>query len=511
MFFPLPSFINYAQKGVNNDDLIDMFRPTMSLDKVSCGPLFLSMYVGGNSRQLNYTPKTNCKLDAIEVNFEDDSFSLSTNRNEMPTEFEQNKEGDQGFTAFKVVYGLENQNHFKNIQLDQSEFSETAESLLVIDKLSKQGGTDQSTKGQNLNSVYLTRSYSCTIESFGNMMIQPLTYFDLFGVPMFNGTYLITEVKHNFKPNNASTSFKGVRQPRATIPIVTDAAIAMNLTLSGIEAKTGKSISEVSGTAGVTANGATVASGNNGGATSPSGLNLYPDISKDILKLFGNPVLCTNNPTVTGQIFRTNGNFHGGIDIGFGKPDGGGSTYDTSANVISAYDGVITNAGSADGFGSPDNGGWIIVRYGQNGGDTPFPDGNYYFYVYGHCNPASGIVVGSKVTKGQVIGKAVHPTNNNSQSTGLHLHLNILQLTSKSYVCSKRDCVGKIDPSPFLNQQESCIKNVYNPSPGGPGDSIIAGASGAVGDVGNQSPNSLPANQAYPPVGQKLNYLGKIS
>jgi predicted chitinase len=119
--------------------------------------------------------------------------------------------------------------------------------LLAIDKLSQQGGTQQSTKGQNLNSVYLTRSYTCTIESFGNMMIQPMTYFDLIGVPMFNGAYLITEVKHSFKSNNASTTFKGVRQPRATIPIVTDAALAMSMSFKEVKGNkngTGKSISQ---------------------------------------------------------------------------------------------------------------------------------------------------------------------------------------------------------------------------------------------------------------------------
>ena len=53
---------------------------------------------------------------------------------------------------------------------------------------------------------------------------------------MFNGAYLITEVKHNFKPNNATTTFKGTRQPIATIPIVTDAAVAMTITLKDIKA-----------------------------------------------------------------------------------------------------------------------------------------------------------------------------------------------------------------------------------------------------------------------------------
>jgi hypothetical protein len=240
MFYPLPAYINLASNGLqkNDNDLLDMFRPSLNFEKVSCGPLFLSMYVGGNSRQLSFKAASNCPAD-ITPNFDNDSFNLSIEGIEKPDEFlgtNTNNNSTPGFTAFKVVYGLENQNHFKNIQLDQTEFSETAESLLVVDKLSQQGGTDQATKGQNLNSVYLTRSYSCTMESLGNMMIQPMMYFDLFGVPMFNGAYLITEVKHNFKPNHATTTFKGTRQPIATIPIVTDAAVAMTITLKDIKA-----------------------------------------------------------------------------------------------------------------------------------------------------------------------------------------------------------------------------------------------------------------------------------
>ena len=249
LFFPLPSYINFtAQENMREEDLKDMFRPVLSLDNVSCGPLFLSMYMGGSSRQLKYNNfAANCPQDLKDLKqFEDDSFLVSQQVN-RPYEIENPQDvGKGGFTAFKVVYGLENQNHFKNIQLDQAEFSETAESLLVIDKLSKNGGTDQTTKGQNLNSVYLTRSYTCQVESLGNMMIQPMTYFDLIGVPMFNGAYLITEVNHNIKPNNASTSFKGTRQARFTVPIITDAAVAMNMSFKDMKTDgTGKSLNTI--------------------------------------------------------------------------------------------------------------------------------------------------------------------------------------------------------------------------------------------------------------------------
>jgi hypothetical protein len=248
MFFPLPTYVNFGVKGVKDEDVLNMFRPVLSLDDVSCGPLFLCMFVGGSSRQLKMKTNVNCPIDQeILDNIEDDGFSFQDpNKPDEIANPNDPSYQSEGYTAFRVLYGAENQNHFKNIQLDQSEFSETAESLLVIDKLTQQGGNDKSSKGQNLNAMYLTRSYTCTIESLGNMMIQPMSYFDLQGVPMFSGAFIITEVRHNIKPNHATTTFKGVRQPRATVPIVTDAAVAMNISFKGVTpSTTGRPLSEV--------------------------------------------------------------------------------------------------------------------------------------------------------------------------------------------------------------------------------------------------------------------------
>lgn len=265
LFFSLPSYINFTGKGLTNEDLKDMFKPSLlDISEISCGPLFVSMYVGGSSRQLKFgNNKQNCYIDnEVLDSLKDDGFSFSDI--DQPDEIKSPTQYDSdGYTAFKILYGLENQNHFKSIQLDQAEFSETAESLLVIDKLAQQQGNADTSQGQNLNAAYLTRSYSCTIESMGNMMIQPMTYFDLQGVPMFSGAYLILEVSHNFKPNNASTTFKGVRQPRTTVPIVTDAALAMDLSFKGKVSKSGSLSNRVGDSGGGNYNNVYSGLGNN--------------------------------------------------------------------------------------------------------------------------------------------------------------------------------------------------------------------------------------------------------
>ena len=49
-------------------------------------------------------------------------------------------------------------------------------------------------------------------------MIQPTMYFYLKNIPMFRGSYWITEVSHNIRGNNITTSFKGTRIPSTSLP-----------------------------------------------------------------------------------------------------------------------------------------------------------------------------------------------------------------------------------------------------------------------------------------------------
>ena len=267
-FFPLPSFTNFTNNNRKDDinkTAEEMFTPFTSTISKSSGPQFICMYVGGTSRILDLSSnKSNCKIDQDKVSYNDDGMSLpsgtdSGSRQPTPNEYAKpmseeplapenekfNYKDDsriegKGYTAFRVAYGLENQNMFKSIEVDQAEFSETNESLMVIDAMAKKGDpADRTQKGNNLHNVYLTRSYTCKVESLGNMTIQPLQYFELTNVPMFYGTYLITEVSHNMKPHHITTSFKGTRQPIATVPVVEDVATAMNLSLKSIKAAEG--------------------------------------------------------------------------------------------------------------------------------------------------------------------------------------------------------------------------------------------------------------------------------
>ena len=258
-FFPLPTFTNFTTPGNLSDPnkvAKDMFSPYTNRIEKASGPNFICMYVGGTSRTLDLKPKPNCPVDEGDMNYNDDGMSMGqedfdsgsisyefqdertplVSDNRFQKRNEDKRIENNGITAFRVAYGIENQNMFKSVELDQTEFSETNESLMVIDRLATGGNpANRTQKGNNLHNVYLTRSYTCKVSSMGNMMIQPLQYFDLTNIPMFYGTYLITKVEHTIKPHHIDTNFTGVRQPIATVPVVEDIAIALNESIADIE------------------------------------------------------------------------------------------------------------------------------------------------------------------------------------------------------------------------------------------------------------------------------------
>ena len=57
-------------------------------------------------------------------------------------------------------------------------------------------------------------------------MIQPTMYFQLKNVPLFAGAYWIVEVSHAIANNSMTTTFKGVRMPKDSLPNPKDSFIA---------------------------------------------------------------------------------------------------------------------------------------------------------------------------------------------------------------------------------------------------------------------------------------------
>jgi hypothetical protein len=213
-FIALPSFINYNRRDVM-ESLFEPYSFKDSLEKGICGPSFVCVYVGQKSKHLDFNGS----------DYENDGFDIQCNEDGnmigLPGDFsEENKDYENNVAVFKVAYSQQNQNIFKDIILDQSEFTETEESLKIVEDISKTGSQNQrSFGGQNLYSVYGVRSYKAQVEMMGNAMIQPMMYFQLDNIPMFHGAYMITHVTHSIKPNSMSTNFTGVRIRNPETPI----------------------------------------------------------------------------------------------------------------------------------------------------------------------------------------------------------------------------------------------------------------------------------------------------
>lgn len=223
-FIPLPSYINYGDPNV----LETMFKPTSYSEAIAngiCGPSFICVYIGQKSKHLDFygTEYTN---DGFDARCDENGNIIG-----LPTDFSNNvADYENNVAIFAVNYSQQNQSIFKDLTLDQSEFSETAESLKIIDDIAKKGAeTNRTLIGQNIYNVYSIRSYKSEVEMMGNAMIQPMMYFQLNNVPMFHGAYLITRVRHSIKPNFMSTHFTGVRISKVETELLKTSTIYMSI------------------------------------------------------------------------------------------------------------------------------------------------------------------------------------------------------------------------------------------------------------------------------------------
>jgi hypothetical protein len=206
-FIPMPNYVD-----MKYENLEKLFQ-TYSYNEVnpSSRPSFICMYIGERSNALD----SNRHIPNDSFNFNVD------NGNEIPADFKE-------VPAFVVRYGDENQSIFKELTLDQSEYSETNESLAVTDSIAN-SYNNIGNVGQNLFNVYVNRAYNCKVVMMGNAMIQPFMYFQLHNVPMFRGAYIIVKVEHSITPNTMTTTITGNRVKRHKTKFLDKTTIFNNL------------------------------------------------------------------------------------------------------------------------------------------------------------------------------------------------------------------------------------------------------------------------------------------
>ena len=219
----LPAYVNFhSMKGNSQAQGNSVFGTYKTVDYVDSAPVFLCQYIGKPSEN----------LDKRDVNngYKDDSSDLNKVTNNILIGGDcGNKEETNKVVGFNVDFGVQNQNIFESITLDQSQYQNTSESYKILQQMADSGGPGStSMASSSLFNVYASRSYTCKVTCMGNMMIQPTQYFQLRYLPMFNGPYLITSVSHNISPNTIETSFEGIRVPIPKMPTIDDLVQRVN-------------------------------------------------------------------------------------------------------------------------------------------------------------------------------------------------------------------------------------------------------------------------------------------
>ena len=225
--FYLPSYLNFYNANEPNSPRNDeddnssansIFGTFLEVDYYSTKPKMVCYYTEQSSEHL--------ASKNIKSGYKDDSWNFEQAANSPIVENLSKKEEKNDWSKSNkaagliVDFGVQNQNIFQSIQLSQDLGKATSESFSAeIDLANTMRGTNTYTQNVSLFNVYKTRSYQATITLMGNVMIQPMMYFVLRNMPLFAGSYMITQVEHVVTPSNFTTKIVGTRQKLSTLPV----------------------------------------------------------------------------------------------------------------------------------------------------------------------------------------------------------------------------------------------------------------------------------------------------
>lgn len=227
LFVSLADYTSFSSDDINKDikELEKAFKPMTwnEMGEMRNENHFVIVYVGGGSSiaaEDNYY-----RTDGFDINAEDD----------IPTPF-KTKGTTYGSTDLETRYGYnvpsfgvsfarQNQSIFKNITLtmDSPAITEiSAKALYNVTKLASSNDAKVAFYGQDIYNVYKNYSYECEVEMLGDMKIQPLMYFQLLNIPMWQGAYMIKSVTHTMTPGNMITKFKGQKMSKYIQPFCSE-------------------------------------------------------------------------------------------------------------------------------------------------------------------------------------------------------------------------------------------------------------------------------------------------
>lgn len=230
----LPAYVNFYGTNFTNKKKITptkkvaetLFGTFLEVDYQESSPKIILQYIGPTSKHLELSDinkKYKYKDDSFNIGDPNNNPVLIANDAFLNTDFSKANK----VVAFEVSFGDQNQSMFKSVQLNQNSIKNTTESFKLIERLGQQEtGSSTAQIDIGLFDIYRQSSYTCDVTSMGNVMIQPTMYFYLKNVPLFKGSYWITEVSHDIKVGNIETTFKGTRIPIQSLPNPEDSFLA---------------------------------------------------------------------------------------------------------------------------------------------------------------------------------------------------------------------------------------------------------------------------------------------
>jgi len=233
----LPSYVNFYNYDKKDKKIVpskkiakNLFGNFLEIDYEDSSPKVILQYVGPSSNYLDMSEILSTKKF---FKFNNDSFNIGVKKdNSLIITSPENYTDDMlmksnKVVSFEVSVGDINQNIFTSVSLDQSNFKNTTESYIAQDNLARsESGSASHQIDVGLFNIFKNNSYTCDVSCLGNVMIQPTMYFYLKNIPLFRGTYWITEVTHGISNGTFKTSFKGVRIPIMSLPDPKDTFIA---------------------------------------------------------------------------------------------------------------------------------------------------------------------------------------------------------------------------------------------------------------------------------------------
>lgn len=227
--FLMPAYINFygrqtptgdVDSNPNNTEPTEfannLFGTFDTVDYQSSKPKMLNIYVDKPSQQTDNKSKANgYKDDGLDITIcADNTIAVDASQ-------KRNFSLENKVVGFAVDFELQNQSVFKRISVSQDLGKATSESLMAEYNLAQSStGVKTSTQNVSLYNIYKTRSYGASVECMGNAMLQPSMYFVLRNIPLFAGSYFITEVNHSITIDDFTTTISGTRQAAPTLPKV---------------------------------------------------------------------------------------------------------------------------------------------------------------------------------------------------------------------------------------------------------------------------------------------------